>query len=468
MMKIPSMRRIKNIYFIGIGGSGMSGIAEVLLNLGYRVSGSDKNASSITDRLVTLGAKIFTSHQSGNVDGVDLVVTSSAISSDNPELVAALQRHLPIIPRALMLAELMRFHYGIAVAGTHGKTTTTSLLATILSVADLDPTFVVGGILNSANSSARLGRGQYFVVEADESDASFLHFNPMASIVTNIDADHMTTYGNDITKLKEAFINFLHRLPFYGLAVVCIDDPVVREILPQISRPVITYGFSEDADVRVYNFKQRGFGSGFQLDLKCTGEKLSIHLNLPGRHNVLNAVAASIVAYECCHVETKDIVGALEKFSGVGRRMERYGEISFPKGKVVLVDDYGHHPKEIEVTVEALRSAYPGKRLVLAFQPHRYTRTRDLFEDFVKVLSSVDSLFLMEIYAASEPPLDGVHSQALLDKIKLLGDTRAIFVENNDELISKLPSILEDGDVLLVQGAGNIGTVASRLQKTFG
>jgi UDP-N-acetylmuramate--alanine ligase len=467
MSKIPLMRRIKSIHFIGIGGSGMSGIAEVLLNQGYDITGSDQNTNAVTKRLAALGAKIFVGHNAENIVGADAVVISGAINSFNPELQAANNIRLPILPRAQMLAELMRFHYGIAIAGTHGKTTTTSLVASILAEAGLDPTFVIGGILNSSSASARLGTGEYFVIEADESDASFLYFNPMASIVTNIDADHMQTYGNDFGRLKQAFLDFLHRLPFYGLAVVCIDDKVIKEILPQISRPVITYGFAEEADVQIRDFQQEGFNCSFKIRWQQQNQEMAIKLNLPGRHNVLNATAAAITAIECCHVARKDVGVALAQFSGVGRRMQRYGEISMPQGKVFLIDDYGHHPREILVTLQALRKAEPNRRLVLAFQPHRYTRTRDLFEDFTSVLATVDVLLLMEIYAASEQPIPGIDSRVLMRNIRQRGQVDPIFVANNDELLKVLPNVLRDGDILLVQGAGSIGAIAPRLKQEY-
>ena len=467
MTNFSPMRQIKKIHFIGIGGSGMSGIAEVLLTQGYTVTGSDQNSNSATKRLISLGAKIFQGHNAANICDADAVVISSAIVLTNPEVEAAHAARLPILPRAQMLAELMRFNYGIAIAGTHGKTTTTSLVASILAEAKLDPTFVIGGILNSASASARLGTGKYFVVEADESDASFLHFNPMISVVTNIDADHMQTYDNDFTKLKHAFLEFLHRLPFYGLAIVCIDNPVVREILPQISRPVITYGFSEDADVCAYGFKQQGFGCDFKVRWAQKDFGLDVHLNLPGEHNVLNALAAITVAVSC-DVDDSAITTALKQFTGVGRRMQRYGEISMPQGKVLLIDDYGHHPHEIRVTLQALRAAWPQRRLVLAFQPHRYTRTQALFEDFTSVLSEADVLLLMEVYAASEAPIVGVDGRILARNIRQRGKVEPIFVVDNDELCAVLPTILKQDDVLLIQGAGNIGAMAPRLQQEFG
>ena len=471
MTKIPLMRRIKTIHFVGIGGSGMSGIAEVLINQGYKITGSDQNTNVSTKRLASLGATIFIGHDASNISEADAVVVSSAITATNPEVHAANNAHIPVLPRAQMLAELMRFHSGIAIAGTHGKTTTTSLVASILAEAKLDPTFVIGGILNSSSANARLGSSRYFVVEADESDASFLLFNPIASVVTNIDADHMQTYGNDFNNLKQAFLDFLHRLPFYGLATVCIDDPVIKEILPEISRPIITYGFSEEADVQVYDFKQNGFGCDFKIRWKPHVSEISetsIHLNLPGKHNALNAVAAAIIAAECCQVDMETICSALAQFAGVGRRMQRHGELSMPQGKTMLLDDYGHHPREIRVTIEALREAWPERRLVLAFQPHRYSRTKDLFEDFTSVLSGVDVLLLMEIYAASETPIAGIDSCALIRNIKQRGKIEPIFVADTDELINLLPSVLRHDDILLIQGAGNIGTLASKLKEKFG
>lgn len=461
------MRRIKKIHFIGIGGSGMSGIAEVLLTQGYVISGSDKNTNAVTKRLAGLGATIFQGHDATYVGGADAIVVSSSIVANNPEVQAAQQARLPILPRAQMLAELMRFHYGIAVAGTHGKTTTTSLLANILAEAKLDPTFVVGGILNSSSASAGLGESRYFVVEADESDASFLHFNPIVSIVTNIDADHMQTYANDFKKLQQAFLDFLQRLPFYGLAVVCIDDPIIAKLLPYISRPTITYGFSEDADIQAYDLVQQGFCSTYKVKYKARNSELNIRLNLPGKHNVLNSLAALAVAAECCDVADSAIISALQKFLGVGRRLQRCGELLLPQGKVPLLDDYGHHPREIFVTLQALRVAYPQHRLVLAFQPHRYSRTQALFEEFTTVLAEVDVLLLLEIYAAGETPIVGVDSHKLANNIKRLRKVQPIVVSNEDELYKILPTVLKQGDVLLLQGAGSIGTVAPRLNQEF-
>lgn len=464
MNTFPMLRRIKTIHFIGIGGVGMSGIAEVLQNQGFKITGSDQQENSACRRLVACGANIFYKHDAKNIVGADAIVVSSAITNDNPELAAAIALHIPVLPRAQMLAELMRFHYGIAIAGTHGKTTTTSLIASVFAESGFDPTYVIGGVLNSAGANAHLGKSQYFVVEADESDASFLYFNPMISVVTNIDADHMQTYEDDFNKLKQAFIDFLHRLPFYGLAVVCIDNPVVKEILPQISRPVLTYGFSNDADLQCVDFVQQGFVSKFKVRRRGMSDPLEITLNLPGEHNALNALATIAVATEC-KVSDALISNALVQFRGVGRRMQQYGEIKFPQGKVLVIDDYGHHPREITATIKAIRSALPNRRLVLAFQPHRYSRTKSLFEDFVTVLSEVDVLLLMEIYPACEKPISGVDSRTLARSIRQRGKVDPIFVENTDALIAALPSILKDNDVLLVQGAGNIGAVAPKLKQ---
>lgn len=468
MTYFPTMRQIKKIHFIGIGGSGMSGIAEVLLTQGYEVTGSDQNSNTATKRLAALGATIFPEHNITNIAGANAIVVSSSIDATNPEVQAAHNARLPILPRAQMLAELMRFHYGIAIAGTHGKTTTTSLVASILTEAKLDPTFVIGGILNSYSASASLGASQYFVVEADESDASFLHFNPIASVVTNIDADHMQTYANDFNKLKQTFLDFLHRLPFYGLAIVCIDNPIVAEILPKISRPTITYGFSEYADIQAYDFKQQGFCCTYKVARKQQNSELNIHLNLPGKHNVLNALAAIAVATECCNIDDNTIISALQKFPGVGRRMQCYGELLMPQGEVFLIDDYGHHPQEILVTLQALRAAWPNRRLVLAFQPHRYSRTQALFEEFSAVLSEVDVLLLMEIYAAGETPIVGIDSRKLAQNIRQRGKVEPIFILDNDALYKILATILRKEDVLLTQGAGNIGSVAPQLHQTFG
>ncbi|OGT07553.1 MAG: UDP-N-acetylmuramate--L-alanine ligase [Gammaproteobacteria bacterium GWE2_37_16] len=462
----PDMYRIKTIHFVGIGGSGMSGIAEVLLNKGYTITGSDKAINASTERLLALGAKFFLDHSQENIIGADVVVTSSAILQDNPEVQAAQQARIPILPRAQMLAELMRFHHGIAVSGAHGKTTTTSLVASILAEGGLDPTFVIGGILNSAGGNARLGTSRYFVAEADESDASFLHLHPTMAVVTNIDADHMQTYHNDFSLLKSAFLDFLHNLPFYGLAVVCIDDATVREIFHEIARPTITYGFSSEADIRADNFYQEKMSSSFTVHFKNQQTMLNVKLNLPGRHNVLNALAAIAIAKEC-HVNDKDILSALENFKGVGRRLQFYGELNMPQGKVAVIDDYAHHPCEIKASLEAVRQAWPDRRLVLAFQPHRYSRTQDLFDDFADILSLVDVLLLLDIYSAGEEPIVGISSAALARNIRQRGKVDPILVKNTADLFDVCNTILQADDVLLLQGAGNIGTFAPKLAISF-
>lgn len=461
------MYRIKTIHFIGIGGSGMNGIAEVLLNQGYIVTGSDKNESLAVQRLRSLGAKIFLNHDAMNVAGVDAVVVSTAINPENPEYQAAKRAAIPIIPRALMLAELMRFHQGIAISGTHGKTTTTSLVASVLGEGGLDPTFVIGGLLNSVGANAKLGVSNYFVAEADESDASFLYLNPTISVVTNIDADHMATYDNDFSKLKQTFVDFLHHLPFYGLAILCMDDTVIREIRPKISRPTITYGFDDSVDVQALNYKQNGFQSCFTVHNKHYNSGFDVELNLPGRHNVLNALAAIAVAMEC-KVSNDAIIEALSKFRGVGRRMQVYGELNMPRGKVLAIDDYGHHPRELEVTIAAIRSAWPGRRLVLAFQPHRYSRTQSLFEEFASVLSSTDELLLLDIYAAGEAPIAGINSHSLCQRVNQIGKISPVFVGDSDNLPKILEDLSQEGDVLLLQGAGNIGSMAPKLKAIYG
>lgn len=466
MTKSLHIEKYRNIHFIGIGGSGMSGIAEVLLNKGYTVTGSDQIENQTTRRLATIGAKIFIGHHADHVANADVIVVSSVIDQTNPEVIRAHEQHLPVLPRAQMLAELMRFHDGIAIAGTHGKTTTTSLIANIFAESRLDPTFVIGGLLNSIGTNAKLGTSNYFIVEADESDASFLYFNPTISVITNIDADHMQTYDNNFAKLKQAFLDFLHRLPFYGLAVVNFDHPVIKEILAQISRPVITYGFEDGADIQAFDFSQSEFISKFKVKRKQSDSILEITLNLPGLHNVSNALAAIGVASQCS-ISDIDISNALKTFKGVGRRLERYGELTMPRGKTLVIDDYGHHPEEIRATIMAIRKAYPKRRLVLAFQPHRYSRTQALFEDFASVLSSVDVLMLMEIYPASEKPIPGIDSRALARNIRNRGQVEPIYSENNESLLQLLPSILQDQDILLIQGAGNIGAITPTLAKTY-
>ncbi|MDP1708582.1 MAG: UDP-N-acetylmuramate--L-alanine ligase [Gammaproteobacteria bacterium] len=455
------MGRMRRIHFIGIGGAGMGGIAEVLLNLGYQVSGSDLHPNAMTRRLAELGAQIAIGHAARHVQDADVAVTSTAVKNDNPEVVAARARRIPVVPRAEMLAELMRFRHGIAVAGTHGKTTTTSLVASLLAEGGLDPTFVIGGRLNSAGVHARLGAGQYLVAEADESDASFLYLQPMISVVTNIDADHMDTYGGDFTRLRQTFIEFLHHLPFYGLAVLCVDDPVVQEILPQVTRPMLTYGFTSDADVCAQDIHQEQARTHFKV--RRGGKAwLPVTLNLPGRHNVLNALAAMAVAHEV-GVPDAAIQHALEGFQGIARRMQVQGEIVTPKGKVLIIDDYGHHPREIAATVQAIRDGWPQRRLLVAFQPHRYSRTRDLFDDFARVLSEVDALVLTEVYAAGETTITGADGRALARAIRVRGKIEPVFVEHAAELAGTLAALLADGDVLLTLGAGDIGTVAATL-----
>ncbi|NVJ65595.1 MAG: UDP-N-acetylmuramate--L-alanine ligase [Gammaproteobacteria bacterium] len=468
MQQIPEMRRIKRIHFVGIGGAGMSGIAEVLVNLGYQVSGSDLRQSRVTERLTQLGAVINFGHKSSNIDGVDVVVASTAISEENPEIAEAREQRIPIVPRAEMLAELMRYRHGVAVAGTHGKTTTTSLVASIYAEGGLDPTFVIGGLLNSAGTNARLGTSRYFIAEADESDASFLHLQPMVSIVTNIDADHMETYGGDFKVLENNFVDFLHNLPFYGLAVMCIDDDTVENLMPRITRPITTYGFSPKADVRAIDFVQEGTQSRFKVVRKGHSGALEIRLNLPGEHNVQNALAAIAVATED-GVSDEAIQSALEKFQGIGRRFEMYGEFEITQAeqniKVGLLDDYGHHPKEVEATIKAMRQSWPERRLVMVYQPHRYTRTRDLYEDFCQVLSEVDVLLMLKVYAAGEEPIVGADSQSLCRSIRQRGQIDPIYVEDQDELEKVLPSILKDGDMVLTQGAGNVGILAPKWAK---
>ncbi len=465
LIEIPEMRRIRRIHFIGIGGAGMCGIAEVLLNQGYEIAGSDIKAGKTTQRLQEFGAQVFIGHRSENIVGADVIVVSTAIDDENPEIMAAREARLPIVRRAEMLAELMRYRHGIAVAGTHGKTTTTSLVSSILAEDGRDPTFVIGGLLNSAGTNAKLGASRYFVAEADESDASFLHLQPMASIVTNIDADHMDTYGGSFDKLKQTFIEFLHNLPFYGLAVVCGDDPVVRELLPQIGRPAVTYGLQDDNDVRAVDIHQDGLQTHFTV-LRPGHEPLPVTLNLPGLHNVLNSLAAIAVAADE-KVSDDAIVRALAGFQGVGRRFQQLGEFPLAtaqgQGDVRLVDDYGHHPREVDATIKAARQSFPERRLVMLFQPHRYSRTRDCFEDFVQVLSTVDALLLLDVYSAGEKAITGADSRTLARSIRTRGTVDPVFVESPDELASLLRNVLQPGDVLLTQGAGNVGVIAQEL-----
>jgi len=457
---IPEMRRIRRIHFIGIGGAGMCGIAEVLLNQGYQITGSDPIDSISTKRLKKLGADIFHQHTANNILGVDVVVVSSAISKNNIELEAARDRRIPIVPRAEMLAELMRFRHGVAVAGTHGKTTTTSLLATIYAEAGLDPTYVIGGLLNRLGSNAKLGKSRYFIAEADESDASFLHLQPMMAIVTNIDEDHMDTYEGDFEKVKTAYVEFLHNMPFYGLAVLCGDDVAIQSIIPRLMRPYVTYGFSEGLDYQVLDVKQKGVVSHFKIKRKGKPGLIDMTLNMPGKHNVLNAAAAFAIANED-GVKAAAIAEALRTFAGIGRRFQSYGVFNTTVGSIELVDDYGHHPTEILATINAVREGWPEKRLVMVFQPHRYTRTRDLYEDFASVLAKVDLLIMLQVYPAGETPIVGADSRSLCRSIRQHSDIDPIFVSEPSELKKLLENNLKDGDLLVTQGAGNIGGMAS-------
>jgi UDP-N-acetylmuramate--alanine ligase len=459
------MRRIHRIHLVGIGGSGMGGIAEVLLNLGYQVQGSDLKANSVTLRLARLGVTVFIGHDADQLGESDVVVVSSAVNRSNPEVVAALARRIPVVPRAEMLGELMRFRYSIAVAGTHGKTTTTSLVASVLAEGGLDPTFVIGGRLKSADSNAKLGAGRYLVAEADESDASFMHLQPMISIVTNIDNDHLATHEGDFSRLKQSFIDFLHNLPFYGLAVLCSDDEHVRSILEAVARPFHTYGFAPEADIRAVDVVRDGLQSRYRA-LREGREPLSVTINLPGRHNVLNSLAAVAVATEL-DIPDAAIQRALAQFQGIDRRLQQLGEIQWPGGRALIVDDYGHHPTEIAATLDAVRQAWPSRRLVLAFQPHRFTRTRDLLDDFGRVLGECDVLLVTEVYAAGEAPIAGADGRAICRAVRTRGQVEPVFVERVDELAESLRGILQDGDVVLTMGAGNIGAAASDLKVRF-
>ncbi|WP_100640150.1 UDP-N-acetylmuramate--L-alanine ligase [Marinobacter salexigens] len=461
--QVPEMRRIRHIHFVGIGGAGMSGIAEVLKNQGYDVSGSDIRQGLVTDRLKAMGIEIQIGHREENSAKADVVVVSSAVASDNPEMVSARNRRVPIVPRAEMLAEIMRYRHGIAVAGTHGKTTTTSLIASVLGEAGLDPTFVIGGKLNSAGTNAKLGGSRYLVAEADESDASFLHLTPTVSVVTNIEADHMDTYDGDVEKLKQTFVDFLHNLPFYGLAVMCVDDEYVNEIIPRISRAIITYGISNpDADYRAENIVTDGLKTHFVVKRPGGRSDLEVELKMPGRHNVLNALAVIAVATDD-GVADEAICRGLAAFAGVGRRFQVYGDYDIPGGSVTLVDDYGHHPTEVEAVIRAAQDAWPERRIVMLYQPHRFSRTRDLYEDFVRVLSEVDGLLLMDVYSAGETAIPGADSRAMCRSIRQRGKVEPLFVEDNREIENLLASVLQDGDLLITQGAGDIGGIATRL-----
>ena len=456
------MRRIRRIHLVGIGGAGMGGIAEVLLNLGYQVSGSDLRPNAVTRRLTGLGARVQLGHRAENLGDADVVVVSSAVHEDNVEVAAAHARRTPVVQRAEMLAELMRFRFGIAVAGTHGKTTTTSLVASVLSEGGLDPTFVIGGRLISAGSNAHLGTGRYLVAEADESDASFLHLQPLIAVVTNIDADHLGAYQGDFNRLRATFVEFLHHLPFYGLAVLCVDDAQVREVLAQVARPMLTYGTADSADFRASDIRRDGRQTHFQAWRPGQRTPLEVTLNLAGRHNVLNALAAMVVAQDL-GVQDDAVLKALAGFQGVGRRFQIHGEIATASGRVLLVDDYGHHPRELAVTIQAAREGWPGRRLVVAFQPHRYSRTRDLFEDFAEVLSQADALVLLEVYAAGEAPIAGADARALARSIRNRGRVDPVFVLHTQDLPQVLAGVLHDGDLLLTLGAGDIGATAAEL-----
>ncbi len=460
-MKDATMRKIKKIHFIGIGGTGMNGIAQVLLNEGYQISGSDIAENVAVLRLREQGAIVHIGHVAENIEGVDVVVTSTAVNDDNPEVVAARTSHIPIIPRAEMLAELMRFRYGIAVAGTHGKTTTTSLVASILAEGGLDPTYVIGGRLNSSGSNAKLGESKYLVAEADESDASFLYLQPMMAIVTNVDVDHMETYDGDINRLHQTFLEFLHHLPFYGAAIMCLDDAGVREIMPRVTRPIVTYGMHKKADIRATHLEYHGLQTHFKVRRnEC--DDLNIVMNLPGDHNVQNALAAITVAMEL-GVSDKAIINALQKFQGVGRRCEVLGDYAIEKGKVTLIDDYGHHPRELAATQQAIKAAYPEKRLVTIFQPHRYSRTKNLFEDFVQVLADTDMLIMLDVYSAGEEMVVGADTRSLCGSIRQRGKVDPIFVEDHTKLRETLLNIVQAGDVILMQGAGNIGSLTQTM-----
>ncbi len=459
---------IRHIHFVGIGGAGMSGIAEVLLNQGYVISGSDLSMNAAAQRLADLGARVHIGHDAAHIDGADCLVTSTAVQASNPEVVAAHAKLLPVVPRAVMLAELMRKQKGVAIAGTHGKTTTTSLVTSVLAAADFDPTFVIGGRLNSAGANARLGAGEYIVVEADESDASFLNLLPVLSVVTNIDADHMDTYGHDFGRLKQAFVDFLHRMPFYGAAVVCVDDPAIRSLLPDIARPITSYGFDEDAQVRAINVRAVGTQMHFTAQRRngVTLPDLDVVLNLPGRHNVLNALAAIAVAVEL-GVPDAAVQRGLAEFRGVGRRFQRHGDVAVSPtqggGLFTVVDDYGHHPVEMAATLAAARGAYPGRRLVLAFQPHRYTRTRDCFEDFVKVIGLADAVLLAEVYAAGEAPIVAADGRSLARALRVAGKLEPVFVDDVGQMAQAVLDNARDGDVVLCMGAGSIGAVATQI-----
>ncbi|MBP5991965.1 UDP-N-acetylmuramate--L-alanine ligase [Piscinibacter sp.] len=462
---------VKHIHFVGIGGAGMSGIAEILHNLGYTVSGSDQSDSATSRRLASLGIRVAVGHEAAHIAGAEAVVTSTAVKGDNPEVIAARARRIPVVPRAVMLAELMRLKKGIAIAGTHGKTTTTSLVTSVLAEAGVDPTFVIGGKLNAAGANSRLGSGEYIVVEADESDASFLNLMPIMAVVTNIDADHMDTYGHDFARLKQAFVDFLHRMPFYGAAILCAEDAGVRSIMPMISRPLVSYGFGEDAMVRAVDVQAQPGGTMRFTVQRRNGVRmpdLEVTLNLPGEHNVLNALATIAVATEL-ELPDAPVVKALAEFRGVGRRFQRYGEVNAKEGgRFTLIDDYGHHPVEMAAVLAAARGAFPGRRIVLAFQPHRYTRTRDCFEDFVKVMGSADAVLLAEVYAAGEAPIVAADGRALARAVRVAGRTDPVFVDDVVAMPQAIAAQAKDGDVVITMGAGSIGSTAQHVLELLG
>jgi UDP-N-acetylmuramate--alanine ligase len=464
--EVPEMRRIKRIHFVGIGGAGMCGIAEVLLNQGYQISGSDVAISSVTARLKALGVKVFMGHDESNVDDVDVVVTSSAITGENPEVIRAHERRVPVVRRAEMLGELMRYRHGIAVAGTHGKTTTTSLIASILAQAGLDPTFIIGGLLNSAESNGRLGTSRYLVAEADESDASFLHLQPMVAVLTNIDRDHLSYYEGSFEKLQNAFMEFIHNLPFYGLLVACIDDPVVSALLPRVKRSILTYGFDPGADIFAYDFQQSGTTSTFRVSRAGHREDIEITLDLPGQHNILNALAAIAIASDE-GISNQDIEKGLKNFQGVGRRFELHGRFSAGDGSFLLVDDYGHHPSEVSATIGAVRDGWAGNRLVMVYQPHRYTRTFELFDQFVAVLATVDHLILTEVYSAGEEMIPGATGRDLYQKLLASGRVKVDFVDSTLDVPARLEEIIQADDVVLTQGAGETAGLAQILKSNW-
>jgi len=464
--EVPEMRRIKRIHFVGIGGAGMCGIAEVLLNQGYQISGSDIQASPVTERLVVMGAEVNIGHSKLNIEGADVIVTSSAIDPENPELIAANELRTPVVRRAEMLGELMRYRHGIAVAGTHGKTTTTSLIASVFREASLDPTFVIGGLLNSAASNAQLGASRYMIAEADESDASFLHLQPMIAVLTNVDKDHLANYEGSFEKLKSAFVEFVHNLPFYGLLVACIDDPVVKSLLPRVQRPILTYGFDEAADFRAEIQRQEGLVSEFTVHRGQHGDDLEVRLNMPGRVNILNALAAVAIATDEGIADDK-IINGLEKFEGVSRRFQVHGRFQLGDGEFQLVDDYGHHPNEVKAMIEAVRKGWPEARLVMVYQPHRYTRTMELFDQFIDVLGRVDQLLLLETYAAGEAPIEGAAGTDLYQQLKLRTDTPVSFVETIHDVPAVLESMVQPGDLVMTQGAGETALLAKNLTERW-